>query len=202
MVVAGDHPLLTASMEQLLITVAVIVVGVGMIAAGVFTLIHWSRRRTERSTPLMAAQIRCAAWIVCLVVACISFVISLYFVLTAQRTTGTVIAFDEKFDNQYGAKTFAPIIQFYDVSGGEHSVSSGIYQSPSPFSVGESVSILFRSNQPARARIDRFWDLWAVPTVSIALAGFFFVLHSMTRNGRLIQLKLFKFIRLNLKKGC
>jgi hypothetical protein len=61
--------------------------------------------------------------------------------------------------------TYAPQFSFADASGKTVTVTSRNSSNPPEFEVGESVFILYVPGDPEEARIDSFWQLWALPVI-------------------------------------
>ena len=101
---------------------------------------------------------------VCLVVAVGFAINTTLFLRTAVRTTGTVVELRSRA--RVGDRTtYAPIFKFRDVAGNEHRIESNVSQRPCPYSVGMTVPVLYRADDPNSALIDRFWELWILPVV-------------------------------------
>ncbi len=90
---------------------------------------------------------------------------TLHFTRVAQRTSGTVIEMREQADKDSGSVSYAPTFRFQDASGTPHTVSSSFYSSPPEFHVGDTVTVLYRSDDPQTARIDSYWQVWGLPSL-------------------------------------
>ena len=93
-----------------------------------------------------------------------------HFTRIAKRTTGTVIEMLPATDKDSGSVSYAPTFQFQDATGAQHTVSSSLYSSPPVFHVGDSVAVLYRSDDPQTARIDSRMQLWGL-SILLALIG-------------------------------
>ena len=87
------------------------------------------------------------------------------FTHIAQRTTGTVIALRQQTNKDTDGFVYAPTVRFEDAGGVQYTVSSSLYSSPPEFQVGDAVAVLYRGDDPQSARIDRYSQLWGLPTV-------------------------------------
>jgi hypothetical protein len=88
-----------------------------------------------------------------------------HFTRIAQRTRGTVIEMRQQTDKDSGSVSYAPTFRFPDAAGAQHTVSSSFYSSPPEFHVGDSVAVLYRSDDPQTARIDSYWQVWGLPSL-------------------------------------
>ena len=87
------------------------------------------------------------------------------FTRIAQRTTGTVIEMRQQTDKDSGSVSYAPTFRFQDATGMQRTVSSSLYSSPPEFHVGDSVTVLYRGDDPQTARIDSYWQVWGLPSL-------------------------------------
>jgi hypothetical protein len=88
-----------------------------------------------------------------------------HFTRDAQRAGGAVIEMRQQTDKDSGSVSYAPTFRFQDASGTQRTVSSPFYSSPSEFHVGDSVTVLYRSDDPEAARIDTYWQVWGLPSL-------------------------------------
>ena len=96
---------------------------------------------------------------------------TLSFLHHAERANGKVITLRQKVDDD--GVTFAPTFNFVAVSGQSYTVDSNSYSRPAGFEEGEAVSVLYLQSAPETARIDSFWQVWAMETICVALGSFF-----------------------------
>ncbi len=97
------------------------------------------------------------------------------FIKTCVSTQGKIIRFMPKDQGEDGL-TFAPVVAFDAPNGKHFEVTSTTRTSSPEFSVGQSVTVLYQSSDPAYACISSFWQLWTVPITCGALGLFFGVL--------------------------
>ena len=88
-----------------------------------------------------------------------------HFTRIAQRTSGAVIEMRQQTDKDSGSVSYAPTFRFQDATGAQHTVSSSFYSSPPEFHVGDSVTVLYRGDDPQTARIDSYWQVWGLPSL-------------------------------------
>jgi hypothetical protein len=86
------------------------------------------------------------------------------FTRVASHASGTVIALVPQKDSE-GSITYAPTFRFRDANGTEHTATSHMSSSPPNFHVGESITVLYRPDDPKAARIDSFSQVWGLPAV-------------------------------------
>ena len=90
----------------------------------------------------------------------ITYLDTRHFISHAQRTSGTVVEMREKTDGANDIIDYAIIFRFQDASGLPHTVSSAVFAS---VHAGDSITVLYPSDDPQNARIDRFWQVWRLP---------------------------------------
>ena len=88
-----------------------------------------------------------------------------HFTRIAQRTTANVIEMLSQTDKDSGMVTYAPTFKFQAADGSPHTVSSSFYSAPPAFHVGDSVTVLYRSDDPQTARIDSYWQVWGIASL-------------------------------------
>ena len=88
-----------------------------------------------------------------------------YFTSFAQHANGTVIEMREKKHKDPDVVIYAPSVRFQDSAGVQHTFSSGLFQAPPEFHVGENVPVLYLGRYPQTAHIDSFWEVWTRPIV-------------------------------------
>lgn len=91
------------------------------------------------------------------------------FTRVALRTSGTVIELTP-LSGKDSDITYAPTFRFMDASGTEHTVTSHMSSSPPDFHAGESVTVLYRPDDPKAARIDSLGQVWGL-SISVGVCG-------------------------------
>ncbi len=86
--------------------------------------------------------------------------------------TGTVVDIDESTDED--GTSYAPIIEYR--VGDENYRMTGIYNSQSPYDIGDQVELRYDRADPAVARVDSFVDLWLLPAIFLPLGLLFFLI--------------------------
>jgi hypothetical protein len=86
------------------------------------------------------------------------------YTLTANggTVTGTVIE-NVAIDGSDGV-TYSPLIE-YEVDGQTYVYDGENSSSPPAYQVGETVTLRYDRENPARARINNLWELWLVPAL-------------------------------------
>jgi hypothetical protein len=80
---------------------------------------------------------------------------------------GTVVAMKESPATQESGVTYYPVIR-YEVGGQTYTFESHNSSDPPAYRVGERVALFYDPADPARARIDSWFELWLMP---VALGG-------------------------------
>lgn len=91
------------------------------------------------------------------------------FVLAAQRAPGIVVDLSKR--RVRGATLYHPVVRFRPAAFEtpvQFTAQPGLW--PSPFDVGDEVTVLYDNADPADARIESFWTLWFLP-LATALLG-------------------------------
>lgn len=101
--------------------------------------------------------------VVFLVVAVVTFVLTLRFVAGAERVTGTVTDVSRETDSE-GEVLFYPVVRFTTAEGRtlEFRSSTGSSSPPQP---GDRVEVLYDPDDPQDARLSGFFDVWLLPIV-------------------------------------
>ena len=81
----------------------------------------------------------------------------------AVQTTGTVV------DLEYSGKTARPVFEYRDAGGTTHRATGRVGSKPPAFDRGETVTVLYRAEDPSKARIAAFAESWLAATI---LGGF------------------------------
>ncbi len=159
--------------------IAVLVILAAVIYFGFRVGIWWAARRTG-SAPSGALRRR-GGWNLC-IVGCLSLLVSLgswiyllHFTHVAIHTSSTVVEMRKQTDND-GNIFYAPTFRFRDSVGVQHTVSSAVGESPPAYHVGDKVPVLYIRSDPQDARIDSFWQVWALPILAAIGGGIFLLI--------------------------
>ena len=131
-----------------------------------------ARIQRENQDPVkrtIASRLMLMLGTACLVIALCVAIYTWHFIHISRRTSGTVIEMLQNRDKD-GDISYSPTFRFEETNGTPHIVSSHVFSSPPEFHVGDSVSILYPDDRPQAARIDRYSQIWGLPTV-IGIAG-------------------------------
>ncbi|NKB49708.1 MAG: DUF3592 domain-containing protein [Alphaproteobacteria bacterium] len=105
---------------------------------------------------------------VCLTIAGIWFLVATTdFVRHAERAPGQVMEVVGERGAR-GSKLYYPMVRYLPHDRGSSTVfkaKPGLW--PSPFSVGDTVTVAYRADDPDGAKIVSFWTLWFLPIVLI-----------------------------------
>jgi hypothetical protein len=81
-----------------------------------------------------------------------------------------------KEDGDSGRTHYAEVFRFAADNGQAYTVESNKYTAPAEFEVGQTVPVLYVSSEPQAARIETFWQLRGLETVTLLLGCSFPVL--------------------------
>jgi Protein of unknown function (DUF3592) len=87
------------------------------------------------------------------------------FVAHAQTTQGKVVELIEVRDKDGGSSTWKPRVTYRAPTGQQITFESSFSTNPAPYSVGETVDVLYLPSDPAEARIRGYQSLWLGPTI-------------------------------------
>jgi hypothetical protein len=116
--------------------------------------------------------------VVCLGISAFSYHRSRTFLREANRAEGTVARLIERRNNDSGPH-FYPVFTFHDATGQQHEIYSSSGSFPPSHRVGDSVTLLYRSERPKEARTDGFFSLWGLSAI-LAGVGVFELLFGIT----------------------
>jgi hypothetical protein len=85
------------------------------------------------------------------------------FVARAVTTQGTVVDLAEKHDSD--GVTYSPVVRFTTPAGGEITYTESFSGNPAPYDVGDSVEVLYSSDEPGKGRVKGFMSLWFGPVI-------------------------------------
>lgn len=122
--------------------------------------------RSPKSARSVVGRIAVILAIGSLGLALCSWIYMLHFVHVAAHTSGIVIEMQQQTDKDNGSVSYAPTFRFQDAGGVEHTVSSGFFQSPPDFHVGDIVEVLYLKDAPKQARINSYWQVWGLPSLA------------------------------------
>jgi hypothetical protein len=91
------------------------------------------------------------------------------FLRDAIRADGKVVRLVERPSSGSGTTLFFPVYTFRDARGQEREIYSDSGSFPPSQSVGDTVTLLYRPQQPNAAKTDDFLSLWGLPAL---LGGF------------------------------
>ena len=101
------------------------------------------------------------------------------FLTRAKATRGTVVhlVMRSSTDSEDGSISYAyyPIIKFMAQTGEDIEFESSSGSNPPMYTVGQPVEILYDPQDPHRAKIHSFFDLWLATTLFLGVGGVFTV---------------------------
>jgi len=90
------------------------------------------------------------------------------FISKAVKTYG-IIAELHRSDDVSGV-TYRPVFSFMDTSGNQYNVYSSLGDDPPKYKVGDKVPVVYDPEQPQKAQIDSFLDLYGLPLAMVIIA--------------------------------
>ncbi len=87
------------------------------------------------------------------------------FVARAQTTQGEVVELIEVRDKDGGSSTWKPRVVFQTPAGRKITFDASFSSNPAPYSVGQTVDVLYLPTDPSKAKIRGFQSLWLGPII-------------------------------------
>ena len=103
------------------------------------------------------------AAIVAILVGTFSLIKTRDFLVKAVEANGKIVELDRK--NSGDGVTYSPVFSFVEASGKQHTIHSSLSTNPPRYEIDEKVSVLYDPQNPQKARIDSFLNLYFVPLV-------------------------------------
>ncbi|MGW7262663.1 DUF3592 domain-containing protein [Streptomyces sp. NPDC054842] len=107
-----------------------------------------------------------------LVVGLILTGVSVSFLTSAERTSGTVAALEWRREHDTGTRKRTtdrrvayPVVEFTSADGTTHRFRDHTGSNPPSYEAGERVEVLYRADSPEDARINGFASLWLLPLI-------------------------------------
>lgn len=97
------------------------------------------------------------------------------FISKAQETKGIVIRMLSKRGSK-GGIIYAPVFQFRTIDGRTIEVEESMYSKPPQFQEGQSVDILYDPQNPEKARVKKWANLYFLPLVLGGMGAIFIVI--------------------------
>ncbi|HEU5122544.1 MAG TPA: DUF3592 domain-containing protein [Verrucomicrobiae bacterium] len=107
---------------------------------------------------------------ICLFIAFVSFLYSLHFVHTAAHANGKILRMLEQKDKDERT-IYYPVFTFSDAQGAEHTIHSSSGSFPPAYEVGDTVPVLYSSTSPTHAKIDAYFSVWGISTITGIIGG-------------------------------
>lgn len=116
------------------------------------------------------------------------------FTRTANRAEGRIVELRSETTRKTGTM-YRAVFEFQDELGQTHSVSDEGKYNPSPYAIGDQISVLYRRGQPQSAKINSFWSVWWLTIVALGIAICFFAAYFI------INKKMFAAAKINVPKS-
>jgi len=93
----------------------------------------------------------------CFVVTLVTFLFTRHFVSAAARAQGKILRTIEQREHDGESTVYYPVFTFQDARGVNHTIHSSWGSFPPAYEVGDMVPVLYNSNDPESAKIDRLF---------------------------------------------
>jgi hypothetical protein len=108
-----------------------------------------------------------------LIAGLVSAVHTVRFLRRSAAAAGTVVRFKTGHHAENGAPDYAPVFSYTASNGQSYVLESHNYSGPPEFSIGQNVRVLYERAHPEHAKIDTYWQIWAIEDVSGLVGGLF-----------------------------
>jgi hypothetical protein len=95
------------------------------------------------------------------------------------KTEGTVIDLIGRRGSK-GGTTYTPQVGFKAMDGREITFMGHVGSNPPSFQVGQIVPVVYLPNNPEKAAINAFWDLWGAATIIGGMGVMFLVISALS----------------------
>ena len=82
---------------------------------------------------------------------------------------GTIVELESYMSRQ--TRMYKPVFEYQSSDGKLHRVTYANGQSPSPYAVGDKVTVLYRPEAPTEAKVDAIHSMWLAPIMLGIAAG-------------------------------
>jgi len=108
------------------------------------------------------------------------------FLDTAAKAEGTVVDL-EYSGNSKKSGGYRPVVVFFTPKGDRIRFASSLSSDPPMYERGETVTVVYQTDNPSDARISDFFSIWSIPLILGTVGGMFFL--AGTALGHLPKLK-------------
>jgi len=112
------------------------------------------------------------------------FIRTRIFINNSQQTQGTITQMVYSHDSE--SSGYTPVFRFRTFQGQEVEVSGNLRTNPPQFQVGQTIDVLYDPENPQKARIKKWMNLYFVP----ALLGFLGLVFGCIGVGMIIAIQL------------
>lgn len=102
-----------------------------------------------------------AVGLLLIIIAAVLFVRTIIFLLSSRKAKGTIVRMMQ-YSDATGSR-YDPVFQFTTADGRTMEVEDSLGSNPPQFRVGQSINVLYDPNNPGRARINKWMNLYFAP---------------------------------------
>jgi hypothetical protein len=85
-----------------------------------------------------------------------------------------VIRLEQTQSSEHGT-LYHPVVTFRDSHGAQQELFSSVGSFPPPYRVGDTAIVVYPSEHPEKAKLDRFFDVWGLTAIVGGVGAFWFV---------------------------
>lgn len=120
------------------------------------------KRKTQATSPGTGAAVPLVIVLPFMGVGLLTGALTAYTLVDSIRFQQRAVAVPGQVKELIGHKTMTAVVAYVDATGEPREVRSGWASSPPAFDVGERVTVLHDREDPKKARIKSFGELWGV----------------------------------------
>lgn len=130
--------------------------------------------------PVLKSFLKIGAWfavigsVICLAISLFAFLHARSFTSAASRAQGTVVRLEKRESRESGT-SYYPIVTFQDASGATQELFSSVGSFPPSHKVGDTVTVLYRAEEPRKAKLDNFFDVWGLAAITGGVGAFWLI---------------------------
>jgi hypothetical protein len=112
--------------------------------------------------------------VICLVISLFAFLHARSFTRSATRAQGTVVRLETRESRDSGM-VYHPVVTFQDAHGATQELYSSVGSFPPSHRVGDTVTVLYRAEEPRKAKLDGFFYVWGLAAITAGIGSFWLI---------------------------
>jgi hypothetical protein len=117
----------------------------------------------------------CSCWFCHLLVSLFAYLHARSFTRSATRAQGTVVRLEKRESRDSGTHYYYPVVTFQDAQGAAQELFSSVGSFPPSHRVGDTVTLLYRAEEPRKAKLDGFFYVWGLAAIAGGVGSFWLI---------------------------